>query len=287
MQLARTLVNISYPLALESNVAQVSSWSKSILKQIQDSSLLRFESQISPSLSPSQLRRLGRWLIIISGLTILLMWNWKLVLATLAGIGVMFGIYFLPTQNWQNYWSKLYHFATSSQRQLTLAVVSGGVAALITYMVTSIWVNTENRWLATGVILQGLGTLLTIVLLVWQIAASRWTHQETKLDQLLEDLTHPKSLKRLMAVRKLTRLVYKNSLNQVHHIQCAQYLQVMLSQEEDKIIRQAILDALEIIGQSKPLHEIHEKSTLVQVPVNLKYKPVQINGELEELFHEK
>ena len=287
MQLAQTLVNISYTLALESDVAQVSSWSKSILKQIQDSSLLRFESQTLASLSPSQLQRLGRWLIIISGLTILLMWNCKLVLATLAGIGVMFGIYFLPTQNWQNYWSKLYNFATSSQRQLTLAVGSGGVAALVTYMVTSIWANTENRWLAAGVILQGFGTLLTIALLVWQIIASRWTHQETKLDQLLEDLTHPKSLKRLMAVRKLTRLVYKNSLNQVHHIQCAQYLQVMLSQEEDKIIRQAILDALEIIGQSKPLHEIHEKSTLVQVPVNLKYKSVQIHGELEELFNEK
>ena len=268
-------------------MAQVSSWSKSILKQIQDSSLLKFESQTLASISPSQIRRLGSWLIIVSGLIILLMWNWKLVLATLAGIAVMFGVYLLPTRNWQNYWSKLYRFATSSQRQLTLAVGSGGVAALVTYMVTSIWANTENRWLAAGVILQGFGTLLTIALLVWQIVASRWTHQETKLDQLLEDLTHPKSLKRLMAVRKLTRLVYKNSLNQAQQIQSAQYLQVMLSQEEDKIICQAILDALEIISQSKSLHEIHEKSTLVQVPVNLKYKPVQMNVELEEIFHGK
>ena len=74
-------------------------------------------------------------------------------------------------QEWdcQIYGSSLRRFFSGFNRQLTLAVGSGGIATLSTYMAVSIWVDSDSPWIAAGAILQGFGTLATLILLVWQI----------------------------------------------------------------------------------------------------------------------
>lgn len=231
-------------------MAQVSSWSQVLLKQLQVSSLSLVKSQYFHDLFRSQLRWLSRWLIGLWALGIMLVWNWKLVLATGTGMGVMLGVYPLLGFNWQAQWSSWYRFLNSSNRQLTIAVGSGGLAILITYTVTSIWASAANRWLATGAILQGLGTLLTLVLLIWQIISQGAVGQEIELEKLCDGLTQANSLSRLMSVRKLTHLMCKGRLNRVHQLQVSEYLRLMLAQEEEQVIREAILDALQVCSES-------------------------------------
>jgi len=69
--------------------------------------------------------------------------------------------------------------------QSPVAAVSGGIATLSTYMAASIWIDSDSPWIAAGAILQGLGTLATLILLVWQIISWQASREEAQLDQLL------------------------------------------------------------------------------------------------------
>lgn len=245
-------------------MSKVSSWRKKNRSQPQD-----YFSRIPSFISPSRMQ--WAWLFCLVCLVVMLAWNWKLVLATGAGIAVMLGIYLLPSLNWRTYWSNLRSFFRGSPSQLTIAVGGGGLAALITYMTTAIWVDTENHWLASGAILQGFGTLTTLSLLVWQIIDRHVHRRETELDQLLNGLTQDNALKRLLALRKLTHLVNKKYLSQVECKQVAEYLQLMLCQEKQEVIRQAILSALLALEPSStPLTQAKP----LQVPVRLKKRRV-------------
>jgi hypothetical protein len=131
--------------------------------------------------------------------------EWKLLLATGAGVLVMLMVYLMQEWDWQRYWSSLRRYFTGSNQQLTLAVGSGGIATLSTYMAVSIWIDSDSSWIATGAILQGFGTLATLILLVWQILSRQAGRNAVNRDQMLHDLTDGDPLKRLLAVRQLTR----------------------------------------------------------------------------------
>jgi len=87
-----------------------------------------------------------------------------------------------------------------------------------------------------------LGTLATLILLVWQIISWQASREEAQLDQLLTDLTDADPL-RLIVVRQLTRLVTRTRFEQAHHNTVAEYLRLLLSREQETVIRDAVLIA--------------------------------------------
>jgi hypothetical protein len=251
-------------------VTQASHWWKQIRYWIQD--LL-----IDLPLTRKQIRKMSRWLLISFATSTMLLWNWKLVLATVSGVGLMLFIYFIQGWNWQAYLSHWRKFFTGSGGKLTIAVGSGGFAALSTYIAASIWADSENRWLATGTILQGFGTLLTLLLLGWHIVGDRSQQDEAKFEQLLSDLTASEPLKRLIAVRQLANLMAKPRLRLVYEQQLVEYFCLLLSKEQEPTIREAVLKSLQKLGRELPKHQ---SDRALQIPLDLQRSSQRIYREI-------
>ena len=198
----------------------------------------------------------------------LLWWlNWKLFLATSVGIGLMSLCYLLQNPYWQSYCKKWQGFLIGSNRQLILAVGSGATASFCTYLAASVWADAENQWLATGSIVQGFASLSTLSVLIWSIWQKKDGTVETKLDSLLEDLSHHEPLKRLVAIRQLTRLLISNSLSSDHYSQSIEYFYLMLSEPQSPVIKNALLESLELLD-SQQVSKL--KPQKVRIPINLK-----------------
>ncbi|ELR99622.1 hypothetical protein GLO73106DRAFT_00034740 [Gloeocapsa sp. PCC 73106] len=173
----------------------------------------------------------------------MLCWHWQLLLATLAGLSIMQAIYLIPSwnwrhwaQNWANYWTK-----RGSNRRFSLAVLGGGITAIMVYGFSCIFATVENHWLATGIVLQVLLSLLSFVLLLWQFLNRKSHLHETIWQKWLIDLTDLDPLKRLIAVRQLTNLAGEKKLDGTQLLQLREYLELMLLTETEPLIRQAIL----------------------------------------------
>ncbi len=213
------------------------------------------------ALSPKQVSKITTRVLLLLGIILLWWWNWKLLLATSVGIMLMLIVYTFKKQHWQRFYRRCQGWFTGYNRKLALAVGSGSMGAFVTYMTASIWADSENRWLATGSILQGLGTLITLLLLGWHINRDRFS--ETKFDKLLLELTAVDPLKRLIAIRQLTRLAQKNRLSREQRLQLVEYFHLMLSQPQEAIISEALLDSLESLGLAQP-----EKNS-IKIPLKL------------------
>jgi hypothetical protein len=225
-------------------VAQASFWRKQLIDLARGLADPKLERRVLHSFSWRRLRGSSGWLLCLLGLIVLLFWNWKLLLATVTGVGAMLVVYLLQGWNWQVYWASIQRFFQSSHRQFTLAVGGGGVAALLTYMAASIWADSENRWLAAGAIFQGLGTLLTLLLLGWQIVDRGDRDRESQFDRLLGELTQTDPLKRAIAVRQLTRLASQERLSPSDRDRLTEYFHFMLSRESEKFVREALIDGI-------------------------------------------
>lgn len=211
-------------------------------------------------------RKLLSLLLVSLLLTAMLAWNWKLVFATGSGVGLMLLVYSLQNWNWQAILSYWRQFFSGSQGKLAAAVGSGGFAALGTYIAASLWADSENRWLAIGSILQGLGTLLTIVLLVWHSLADRRWREEVKFERSLHDLTATEPLKRLIAIRRLANLYNKSLLSENEREQLIEYFCLMLATEKDNIVREAIYKNLQAWGLNLPKSHCDRP---LQIPLDL------------------
>ena len=209
------------------------------------------------------------------GVFALLWWmNWKLFLATSVGIGAMLACYLSQNSHWQNYCQRWRKFFVGSNRQLTLAVGMGGSAAFCTYLAASVWADADNQWLATGSILQGIMSLTTRILFLWSIRGKKAASLENKFDRLLIDLSDRDRLKRLVAIRQLTRLLINNRLSAEHYSQSIEYYRLMLSEPQPEVIKNALLESLNILGAEQVL----QKSAVVKIPLQLKNrKPVLDN----------
>ena len=192
--------------------------------------------------------------------------NWKLFLATGVGIGLMSLCYLLQNSHWQRYCQKWQNFLVGSNRQLTLAVGTGAAGTFCTYLAASVWADAENQWLATGAILQGVASLTTLGLLLWSLWGKKTSSTQAKLDCLLADLSHSDRLKRLIAIRQLTRLLVTNRLTSEHYYQSIEYFRLMLSEPQPAIIRDALLDSLSVLGAETTL-----KTSAVKIPIQLKH----------------
>ena len=199
-----------------------------------------------------------------------LLWclNWKLFLATTVGIGLMSFSYLLQNPYWQRYCQKWQSFLVGSNRQLVLAVGSGAAGSFCTYLAASVWADAENQWLATGAILQGLASISTLSVLLWSVWKRKGSTTQTKLDNLLADLSDREPLKRLVAIRQLTRLLITKSLSSEHYSQSVEYFHLMLSQPQLPIVENALLESLELLD-TKETAKL--RSNKIKIPINLKY----------------
>ena len=197
------------------------------------------------------------------------LWNWKLLLASGTAVGTMMLVYSMQEWNWRQFWSEVRKFSASPNRRLALAVISGGIAAVSTYMAFSIWVDSDSRWIAVGAILQGLGTLLILILLVWQIIAFYGDREDEYIEQLLIQLTDSDPLKRLIAVRRLDKVVRSGHVNPVVKKSVAQHFGLLLSQESETVIQEAVLDCLQIVEKLPKLSSPKVKKI---VPMKIKLK---------------
>ena len=195
-------------------------------------------------------------------------WNGQLLLATTVGIGMMWLTYKISNKRYRKLWQAGINWLTGHNRRLLLAVGSGSLGGFFTYMVAATWSNTENHWLATGSILQSLGTFMTLILLGWQINRHNGDRILVKFDRLLEDLTATDNLKRLIAIRQLTNLAYRNDLTREQKLQLVEYFQFMLAQPQDLAIQEALLDSFDILGISSPSSI---SSPTIVTPIKLKH----------------
>ena len=106
----------------------------------------------------------GTVLGILTVMMAMLLWNWQLLLALVMGVVVMFLVHSMYKWNWQVYLTQLGNFFRSPHSRLILAVGSGGIATLSAYTAAAISVDAHSAWIAIGAIIQGVATLLTVVL---------------------------------------------------------------------------------------------------------------------------
>jgi hypothetical protein len=177
-------------------------------------------------------------------------WNWQLLFAASVGIGLMWLTYQVSLKQWRKLWEKIISSLTGSNRKLVFAVLSGSLGGFVTYMTTAIWADSENHWLATGSILQGFGTLITLILLGWQINRHHSDRNNSQFEQLVADLTAIDSLKRFIAIRQLTNLGQKKALNREQRRQLIEYFYFMLAQSPETSIQEALYDSLDVLGVS-------------------------------------
>jgi hypothetical protein len=220
--------------------------------------------QISTTLLKWLLERLTRSPGPLAILTLLAVWGWwnsQLLASTGLGIGAMILVYRAESWDWQQLRSNLHQFWDSPSRRLVLAVGSGGIATLGTYMSLAIWAESDSHWIALSAILQNFGTIAIIALLVRQILSYSASKDEAVLDRILADLTDVDPVKRLIAVRQMTDLVknpgfkkqssLKSSLAKPskrialsHTTEC---FRLMLTQEPEALVRNALLEGLQTL----------------------------------------
>ncbi|RCJ18491.1 armadillo-type fold-containing protein [Nostoc sp. ATCC 43529] len=251
-------------------MAQASSSWQQLIEQIPNWSLPKFK--IGGSSKQQTFKRYsgpGGFLGFLTIVIAMLFWNWKLLLALLIGIGVMVLIYSMQEWDWQLRWSKIREFLNSPNRRLVLAVLSGGIATVSTYMAAAIWVDSHSKWIAAGAIAQGVGTLLTLILLVWQLVNFYGNQQEDHLEQLLVNLTEKDPLKRLIALRQLTKLIARKRVDCSAQQDVVECLHLLLSREEEVVVREAAFKILQACDRSQVLPP---KTAKTFIPISAKLK---------------
>lgn len=228
----------------------LSSWQQ-LINQLSNWSLPDLKTGASKQRKYRRFSGPGGVLGLLTIIVAMLLWNWKLLLALLIGIGVMLSVYSMHKWDWQQRWSQMQGLINTPNRQLILAVSSGGIATFTTYIAAAIWFDSNSPWIAAGVIFQGLGTLLTLILLVSQIVNFYGIRQEDQLDRLLDNLTQTDPLKRLVAVRQLTKLVSRKRVDAGVKQNVIECLQLLLTQEQEVVIREAAFESLQTLDSAQ------------------------------------
>jgi hypothetical protein len=218
---------------------------------IEDSPRYRFKSspasrQFVRSASRILKRKQGMptWAIVAIALLMLSIWNWQLVVATIAGIVVMSLVYVGQDWNWGRLILRGQKLLNHPNRQLTLAVATGAVAVFFTYMVAAIWRTIDNHWIASAGILQLVSTLTVLTLLIKQAIDNWLKTQQANVDTLVAQFTASDALERLIAVRQLAQCLQQKRLPLNQEMAIAQYCQHLLGRETVPEIRDAALEIL-------------------------------------------
>lgn len=219
-------------------------------------------------------KRSGGSLLVVSVVVAMLLCNWRLMVATGSGVFVMTLVYLLQESEWEIPTAELRQLFTGQNRLIATTVTSGGLAALSSYLALAIWAESSSPVLATGAILQGLGTMAVLVLLVWQLVGTKAGQQEAHINKLLMNLTNGDPLKRLIAVQQLTRQLKYQVGDQTDRQAIVECFRLMMSTETEPIVREAILDGLQVLDTTKSLLTEGAKPLLIQQTP--KRKPIKI-----------
>jgi hypothetical protein len=189
---------------------------------------------------PKSWRKSARWTAIGAGSALLLTWNGRLVMATGAGLGTMWLAYTLRESAWRAAITDLVNALQGVDRRITLSILAGAGATFGTYTALSIWLESQNHWLATGMILQGTVTMGAIGVLLWQKLQP--SPRQSGLLQYVQDLTDADPLKRLIAVRQINQLFKQHPEQQAD---LTEFYQVLLTREPDRLVQAALMDGLQ------------------------------------------
>ncbi len=214
------------------------------------------------------------WLLTI--VVAMLLWNPKLLFSCGAGIFIMLLVYSMPQWNWSQFWCEVRNFLQTSNGLLVLSVTSGIIACLGTYAGATIWVSASNVWIALGAIVQGLATVLILILLARLLISLYGNREQDELEQFLENLTDKDPLKRLINIGKLRKIATRKKLEPEEKQYIIQCLQLLLRNESEAVIRDAAFDSLQALEPAQKLVPKNMKTTLVPFSVKAK-KPVSIN----------
>lgn len=200
----------------------------------------------------------------------MLLWNPKLLFSCGSGILVMLLVYSTPQWNWSQFWNKIHNYLQTTNGLLVLSVTSGIVACLGTYAATTIWIDAPNVWVGASAIVQGVATVMVLVLLARLLISLHGNQEQDKLDQLLEKLTDTDPLKRLISLRQLTKLVTRQQLEPDEKKYIIECLQLLLTNESEAIIRDAAFDSLQALEPSEKLISQSNQTTLIPFSVKAK-----------------
>jgi hypothetical protein len=201
----------------------------------------------------------GRWLLVGGGLAAMLYWNEQLTLATSTGVAVMLLVYLLHRWKLEIPWSDIRKVLQPWNHPVVLSVAAGSAATLISYMAASVWLESDSHWVAAAAILQGTGTLALLILLIWQSVTRQTERDRRWLQRALDDLSDADPLRRLVAVRYLSSRIPDWQDNQTQQQELADYFCLMLRQEQEERVRDAILDGLERLERVKLLRPSHSR----------------------------
>ena len=198
----------------------------------------------------------------------MLLWNPKLLFASGSGIFVMLLVYSMPQWDWSNFWYQLRNYLQTTNGRLVLSVTSGAIACLGTYTAVTIWADAPNVWIGAGAIVQGMATVLVLILLA-RLLINLHGKQEDKLERSLENLTDKDPLKRLIGVRQLTKLATQQLEPDTTKciIEC---LQLLLINESEAAIRDAAFNSLQALEPVEKLVPKSNPTTLVPFSVKAK-----------------
>jgi hypothetical protein len=226
-------------------VAQATPLVNQVVRQLQGYSLAILNSNPFRRWS-DRLQKSWGWGASLAVLGVGIVWNWPLVLAVSLGGAVMVWVYLsrqgwwrLPKAwNWQQLWSR-------PNRSMTLAVASGGVATVGSYLAIAIW-RESHSWLATGIIIEGGMVLGVLLLMAWQ-RFDQSLDPTVSIDpissKLLADLTDADPLKRLIAIRLLAQQAASSTLP-LSSADLSDCFRLMLNRETETVVCSALLDGL-------------------------------------------
>lgn len=200
----------------------------------------------------------------------MLLWNPKLLFSCSSGILVMLLVYSMPKWDWSQLWNKVSNYLQTTNGLLVLSVTSGAIACLGTYTATTIWVESPSAWIAAGAIVQGIATVMVLVLLGRLLINLNGNQEQLELDQLLEKLTDTDPLKRLIGLRQLTKLAIRQQLEPDEQKCIIECLQLLLTNESEATIRDAAFDSLQALEPAEKLIAKSNKTTLIPFSVKSK-----------------
>lgn len=237
---------------------------------------------LSPVL-PKRVNRLGQrinqskgWLIAGVGLLLLWVWIWQWLLSIGVSLLVMVSVYLTQQGqlklNWQG-WRKLW---SQSNRALSLSVLAGLVALGSTYLATAVWLESEQHWMATSILLEGFGILALGWLLVWQFFDRPLQAQDQAEEQfrrVLANLSHPDPLKRLIAVRQTTHQLLCAAdpcLLPMTTSQLAECFRLMLDRETEALVCNALVESMQALTPVRQVVGTSLSSVAIKTPAKTK-----------------
>jgi len=206
-----------------------------------------------------RLTRSKGWLAVVTLAAVWGWWNSQLLFSTGLGIAAMMLVYRGDSREWQLLRSQVEQFWESPNRRFIVAAGTGGIATLGAYMSLAIWADSSSPWMAASLIFQNFGTITIAGLLLRQALSMGASKDEAAIDRILADLTDADPVKRLIAVRQMTDLVNNGGFgdrsfvknmpakprNRIALTRAAECFRLMLSQEPEALVRNALLEGLQ------------------------------------------